>query len=151
MFSELTLTAGDSSTLQEAAGAAQYQLTLCPACVVVVNDNVSWRLHDDVKWLMMLHCGTCNTQWSLCTQCMNVRKHITTRTHLLTHCRNKHKDDGYSLHKLNTLKLMLKPYYNMNEYSSSKARTPCLDIGNSDRFDDTSFVDIDVTNDNARK
>jgi len=145
----LTLTAGDSSTLQEAAGAAQYQLTLCPACVVVVNDNVSWRLHDDVKWLMMLHCGTCNTQWSLCTQCMNVRKHITTRTHLLTHCRNKHKDDGYSLHKLNTLKLMLKPYYNMNEYSSSRAPTPCLDIGNSDRFDDTSFVDIDVTNDNA--
>ena len=50
MFSELTLTAGDSSTLQEAAGdsstlqeaagAARYQLTLCPACVVVVNDNV---------------------------------------------------------------------------------------------------------------
>ena len=37
----------------------------------------------------------------------------------------------------------------MNEYSSSRAPTPCLDIGNSDRFDDTSFVDIDVTNDNA--
>jgi hypothetical protein len=83
--------------LRQQTGAAPLTVLYCPACIEpTLADEDRVELCKIHRWAVCLICPTCAESWTICAECRNQRKAMTTSGSIYMHNYKKHRGQSHS-------------------------------------------------------